>query len=455
MAEAIDTGAVEAGTGVASTVLPESPMQKADVPNESPETPTENLPDAGMSDVAIYQDVIAKHADNPRYDMSDSEAEAFSRVNEQVMTGQMEDPGLKKSEEKSQEKAKAPEAKPETPEVKPEAETPSETATLDTSDMSMAQADALQKAMTQVGAKDIKELPGKVEGLINQMKSTGGKLGGEAKALQSQVDQNNSFMQALKAKDPQALAHFKNLMGYPITDNANSSSEGNKPQNSNGTVDLGDPSTYLDEKLAPVVQQLLNQVKELQDSNKALAVKDEGRDLISQQSRATNAWIDDVAQLVADHPDDFDINVGEARALAVQYWSPEGAKTAVHPKFQSLHELIGFAADNAHPDLNTAHVMMQHKNGSYAKKLIEARKNGADEASHTESPNAAISNQQGRTKTDVPNPTVTDDMVTAMEKGDLNAIPDSILDSWTDESGNFDRTKVPQRFHEQAFGRAG
>jgi hypothetical protein len=443
--------APEAGNQVAPEVIPDSPMPKAEIqPEVVPETPT---PSPERSDVDIYRDLIGREANGESVDMTPEEVDAFMSVQEQIMSGAIKDPGLS---EKPNETPKPEEKSETTPEPKAEAEatpTGDDAPVGDVPEMSMAQADYLQKAMTQVGAKDISELPKKVEGLINQMKATGGKLGGEAKHLQSQLDQHVNFMQGLKAGDPQATAHFKKLMGKAPSQIIESQ-EGKTPQATNESLDMLDSEEYLDNQLAPVVKSLIGKVNDLVDQNKALQQKDSQRDQSNLEAKATTSWVDNVVGLIADHSEDYGLNTSEARALATFYWSPDGAKTAVHPKFQKIHELIKFAHTGNYPDLETAHVMLQHKNGGFSQKLIDATKKGAKDASHTESPNSAISSRQGRVKSDIPNPSVTEDMVTAMEKGDINAIPDEILDEWTDDQGNLLRDKVPERFHDIAFGRA-
>jgi hypothetical protein len=437
--------------GVANTVLPEAPMPKAEAPQDS--TPqAEATPAPEQTDVQIYQSLIAREAAGEKVDMTEAEVDAFMSVQEQIHTGIIKDPGLPSdtktdSPTTSEPKAEEKPTETESPEPKPETETPSETAT-EAPPLTDKVADYLQKAMTKVGAKDITELPDKVEGLINQMRTTGGKLGGERAELQKQMDQHVNWVQGMRSGDPNAIAHLEKLTGLKI--NGTTAPQEATAQG-NSDLNIGDPEEFIDNKLAPVVKNLIQEVKDLKAQNQTLLSKETQRDQLSQEATAVNAWVDDVVGLVADHSDSYGVNTSEARALAKFYWSPEGAKTAVHPKFQKIHELIDFAHKNNMPDLETAHVMLQHKNGTFTQTLIAERQKGQKEAQHIESPNAAISSKQGRVKQDVPDPHITDDSVAAMEKGDLGAIPDE----WMDEIGNLIPDKVPQRFHAQAFGRAG
>jgi hypothetical protein len=431
--------AVVTTSEVAPTVMPDSPMPKV-------EAPEVQAPVAEQTDIDLYLQAIASDAENKGYNMSEAESDAFLSVQDKIHSGEIEDPALsRKAEEPSK-----PKEEPN-PEVKAEPETPSETDSIDASEMTMAQADYLQKAMTQVGAKDLSELPGKVEGLIKQMKSSGGKLGGERDGLQVQLDQHTNFMIGLRNKDPEALAHLKQLTG--VTPNSQAvPQEAYNAQDDIPAGEMLDSEEYLDNKLAPIVKALMGKVDTLVTQNEALTANDTKRAELSQGERDRAGHIDTVVGFIGDHPDDFGLTTSEARALSEKYWSREGATTSIHPKFQKVHDLIEFANTEGMPSLESAFIILQHKNGSNAQKLIDATKQGAKQASHIESPNGAISEQQGRTKSDIPDPTISDDMVSAMEKGDLNAIPDSIIESWTDEAGNFERSKVPQRFHVQCFG---
>ena len=441
-ATAMETAPVGA---VAPEVMPDSPIPKAEIPQVETQTPEPTPVNQEQTDISIYQDVLAKHEADSSYDMSFEEAEAYTSVHERIMKGDIENPGAKAKDAETPKEASTPEPKAD---ISSEAENPLETALPEIASMSDTMAESLQKAMTKVGAKDISELPSKVDGLINQMKSTGGKLGGEKSQLQQQVDQHNTFMQAVRAKDPQAMAHLKSLTGVDIS-NLSATQEGKSPQVQATNSEFGDPDDYIDPDMARQLQAFKQEMDSLKKDNEALKAQEVGRDRDRQYQSATDSYVDDVVNLIADHPGDYGLNTSEVRALARVYWSKEGATMAVNPKFQRVHELITFSHENRHPDLETAHVMLQHKNGSYAQKLIDATKQGQKEATFKESPNSAISNKQGRTKGDVPSPHITDDSVTAMERGDLENIPDE----WMDSSGNLMPGQVPERFHMQAFGR--
>jgi len=441
--EAIETE-VPATVEVDTQGVPETPIE-TDVPEVTPESAPEV---AGPSDIEQYQDLLAKASKDTEYEMSNEELEMFDSVQEKIQNGEIPEPGLK--EDKPAEDPK--------PEIKPEiadTETPSETAdVLDA--LSMEKGDSLQDAMTKVGAKDLSELPGKIDGLLNGMRDSGGKLGNQNTKLQAEVDANTNFMQALGAKDPGAIAHFKKVTGIDISAPVPVTKEQAAP--AAATADF-DPDSFLDDKLAPVVKGLMDKIEALEANNKSLVANDESRAQTAAQTaaetaeaQAREAWTEDVVELVTDYADDFGLNPSEARALAKFYWSKEGAKTAVHPRFQKVHKLIAYAGDNDMPNLETAHLMLQKKTGVHAQKLIDAEKRGQQANQHTESPNLAISAKQGRTKSTNPTPQVTEDMIEAMKGGDLNAIPDSVLNEWTDEDYNFDKSKIPERFHKAVFG---
>jgi len=436
-----ETATLETETPAA--VLPEKPFVATETPQEDvshetaekpPEIPEEKPPEISDKDaqIQLYQDVLAKHEKDSGYQMTDDEADAFLNVQE-LIAGGMKEPVPNKSESVSN----------ETDKPDPKAEKPGEKAEVDLPGVSSNTLDSVRDAMQKVGAKDISELDGKIEGLINQMKSSGGKIGGElAKAKQREAD-HMRWLDDLSQGKPEAIQYLEKITGK-------SQDTTKAPDKVQVESDI-DSDDFLDDKLAPIV---LNLQKKMEEQTKVIeSLKKGDSDRVAQASRAkaSNGWVDDIVDLVVNNAKDFDLSASEARALGMEYWGPEGHTKAVHPKFQQVHELIQFAHEKGMPDLKTAHIVWQHENGSFAKKLIQATKEGQSSTQHKTSPNSFLSNKQGKMKTNELQPQIDDAKVAEMEKGDLDAIPDE----WVDENGTLIPSKIPERFHEKAFGKMG
>jgi len=444
----------ETGSVADTVVMPESPMATPEIlentpetPEVAPEVPTEQPTPEGPTEIELYQGALSKHAEDPRYQMSDEEADAFLVVQEQIAHGKIEDPGLPKQEEKPPEDPTTdnPEKSAENPNTENTTEANNEALQDVGFDLSNDNAGTLQKAMTLVGAKDITELDGKIEGLINTMKSSGGKMGGELKTLQDKATNHQLWLDDLAAGKPEALAYLETITGSqaPGTSKATVPTV---PQ----TDDL-DPSKFLDDELAPIVIALKKDMADLKADNVKLRAGDLAKTEATNRETAATGWVDDIVDLVVSNPKNFGLSPAEARGLAKQYWSPEGAQQAVNPKFQQMHELIAYAHKKGMPDLKSAYVVWSHENGTYARQLIDATKEGQKTNSHTTSPNNFLSDKQGKAGASIPSPQIDDAMVSKMAAGDLNAIPDN----WMDEDGNLLPDQVPERFHEQAFGKLG
>lgn len=442
-----------------------------DISQDTAQTPETNVPTnvpaspEGADNVAIYQDVVAKFNQDPSYEMSDAEAEAFLDVQDKVNNKAIPEPEPKtldkkepeKEPEVDPEKDKEPEPKskesdkPDS-EEKDDSEPMDEKVTLDDSTV-----DSTIQAMKKVGAKDITELPEKIDLLIKNRDSSGGKLGSENTALKSKIadmeskqENHIAWLAALKKGDPKAIEYLTNEVGFKIDSLSNSTPKMDSSSESNEEAD-----EYLDDKLAAYAT---SKIKNLEENNKKLAEqvdqllnKDKDRENEHMSNKAVNAWVDDIVGLVTDpkFKDDFGLDAREARGLAEYYWSEKQKENPINPKFQKVHELISFAHENRMPTLEAAHIYRQHTTGQFAQKLVAATKNGQKQ--FTPSANSEMSEKQSRKGNDVPDPTVTEDSISRMEQGNFDEIPDD----WMDETGNLIPEKVPQRFHAKAFGRLG
>ena len=167
--------------------------------------------------------------------------------------------------------------------------------------------------------------------------------------------------------------------------------------------------------------------------------------------RARASYADDIVDLITkDTAKVYNLTAAEARKLATDYWNPENKGKAIHPRFQKIHELVTFAYKKGYPNIADADILFQHKNGDFAKKLIAATKDGEKTSQHIVAPNGAISSKQGKNKQSIPQPTIDNDSVEHMKKGQgFKDIPDE----WMDASGMLIPSKVPKRHHVAAFGR--
>jgi len=399
----------------ANTEIPDNNPENTGIPEVQPEQPE------GPSELDVYQDILAKADAEPDYQMTEGELEVFDAVQEKIVNGQMEVPESKKLEEKPKvEEAVAEESKD------------------GDLNLSTENASVLQDTMTQVGAKDVSELAGKVKGLIDNMKSSGGKLGTELKDLQTKADNHQLWLNDLAAGKPEAIAYLDQIRGKASS----------TPAANTGKEEY-DVSDFVDEELGKMFLDLQKTVKEQANTISTLSNGETQRVETNQRQEAVTGWVDDIVELVtADTAGAFGLTPVEARALAKDYLGPDGHTKAVHPKFQKMHELIQYAHKKGLNTLQDAHVLNQHENGSYAQQIVNATKNGQKSTQHIESPNSAISNNQSKVKSNVPDPHITDEAVKKMEGGDFENIPDS----WTDENGTFVKANIPERFHKKCFG---
>jgi hypothetical protein len=284
--------------------------------------------------------------------------------------------------------------------------------------------------MSLVGAKDITELDGKIEGLISKMKSSGGQLGTQLKDAQQREENHIKWIEDLQAGKPEARAYLEQIMGKGAPSQA---SDNNTQPNSDF-----DPEKYVDEDLATEVFSMKETIRKQNETITKLTDGEANKTAQFQKEEAVSGWIDDTVELVSGNMEEFGLNAKEVRALAKEYWGPDGHQKAIHPKFQKVHDLFVYAQKEGINDLNKA------------QKLINATKDGQKTTNYKESVNSSISNKQSRTKSNEPDPHLDEAAVQKMASGgDLANIPDS----WSDADGNFIPEKVPKRFHVQAFGK--
>lgn len=417
----------------------------------TPETPVvdnnDSVPQSGDTapdNVSVYQDVVAKYNEDNTYEMSDAESDAFLDVQEQINNG-MDEPPLKED--------KAPEEKA------PEAKDPIETPAIETNEDLTGDSvtDNMMDAMKKVGAKDVTELPAKIQGLIDNRDSSGGKLGSENVALKQTVTEYQTketnqikWLEDLKAGKPGAIDYLHNIVGY------NPTSKSITPSTEN--ADIGNTDDFIDVELAGVVNsQNISSNKKIADLEKlvdSLVNHDKIRTNEAHEATARNAWSDDIVELVT-QPENakyYGVSAKEARGLATNYYR-KGNTDPIHPKFQKIHELIVFANTPGRPmpDLKTAHLIQQHESGQYAKALIAAQEEGQKQTTFKPTPNAALSDKQSRVGANIPDPTISEDTITKIEQGNFDLIPDN----WMSEDGTLIPSKIPERFHTRVFGKAG
>jgi len=434
---------------------PETPPEgtpEGTPPEGSNDTPPEpsGQPPEGDAQIQMYQDVLRKSKEDSSYQMTDEEAEAFLNVQDQIAEGTLEDPGP--ATEKPAEKP------PETPPEEGDTTPPSSDQDTDTpliDGMTEETSRVLMSAMDRVGAKDLSELDGKIEGLIKTMKSSGGKLGSEVKAMKEREQSHISWIQELKAGTPEAMAYLEKITGRKFTPQpAKEGDSSSIPSGASEPPEDGDlpDEEFLDDKLAAEVRSLKKMVKTQAETIEKLSKGEQQRAEANERKTAADGWVDDVVDLVVDPQTQgaFKLSAGEARALAQQYWGPDGHTKAVHPKFQPIHELIKFANERSMPDLRSAFIVWQHETGFFAKKLIQAKKEGGDAVQRPTSKNSFISKKQ-KNQPNVPQSNISEEDVSRMERGDFDAIPDE----WMDDEGNLLPDKVPERFHAAAFGKLG
>lgn len=443
-AEVSEVGVPAPETTPAETHEDTSPETPEGTPSEDTAPAQKETPPAlseHEAQLLMYQEVLAKHQKNSNYDMSDEEADAFIAIQEKIATGEIEEPGPVELEE---EKTSTETDETKTPPPSGKEETSKEDLGLD--GISTRNEENIREAMRKVGAKDISELSGKIDGLLTTMKSSGGKLGSELAEAKKREANHQAWLNDLSSGKPAALEYLKKVMG---TDKVPTVEKGETLPDLDDTD--GDPNDFLDDKLAREVLSLKKLINSQQDTIQKLSKGSEKIQKEDLRRQAADGWVDDIVDLVVKNQKDFSLSPVEARALGKEYWGPDGHTKPVHPKFQQVHELIKFAHDRRMPDLQTAHIVWHHENGTYAKKLVQATKEGQQAVQHKPSTNSAMSNKQSRTKTNVPQPNIDDARVGEMERGNLDAIPDE----WMDNSGNLIPDRVPERFHRQAFGRLG
>ena len=224
----------------------------------TPEIPA-NVPEAvtGPTDVAVYQDVVAKYNEDQSYQMTDAESDVYLSVTEQINNKEIETPvpqKLKGEESAIPEKEESPEV---TPEVKDEI--PAEPNADEPSGDSVS--DSMMESMKKVGAKDVTELPGKIDSLIRNRDESGGKLGTENAGLKTKVEtleQNATnhinWIEALRRGEPEAVKFLTEKIGY------NPNGNNVAPATESGIIPDED---FLDDKLAGVVNSQKTEIAEL------------------------------------------------------------------------------------------------------------------------------------------------------------------------------------------------
>ncbi|MCP3683430.1 MAG: hypothetical protein GY861_12150 [bacterium] len=413
---------------------------------DSPEVPENPVPETpqGTDDISVYQDIVAKFTEDPSFEMSDEESDIFLSVKEQVNSGAIKEPDVKGKEEVPEVKE---EPKAEEPTEEP-SEEPVENKEIPLSD---SVNDSMIEAMNLVGAKEITSLPEKIELLIKNRDSSGGKLGSENSALKAQVadmqkaaDNHISWLNALKAGDQNAIDYLHNSVGYQSNPSV-------APKESDTSFEGSDE--YLDDKLASEFKgaksELTATIAKLESKLAALESKDAERADEALTQTATNKWVDDVVNLISDSENQkfFGISTKEARGLAEFYFSKKQENSAINPKFQKMHELIKFGYENQMPSLDSANIVFREKNGYYAKRVIEATKSGQKQ--FKPSVNTELSENQSRKGNNVPQSGLNDEDVDKMMSGDNF---EDIPDEWMDVDGNILKDKIPQRFHKRIFG---
>lgn len=285
--------------------------------------------------------------------------------------------------------------------------------------MSESDAKTLKDAMSLVGAKDIGQLPEKINDLLKTVRGEGGKLGRQVQELDRTLRSQMTLISDVLDGKPDAMATAAKLLGrdpsVPAKPQVPASGRAAQPSGASAaaaSTGLLDQMFLSDQQVADsmdpeLVGRLNTQMKGMaQMFQEQLAQVRQQIEPVQQQladatSRAVRERADlqvsaELANMATKYPDRYGVQSGDVSALLQEYRRGGPAD----PRIQPLLDLARYMLDNNLPNLETAHKVMYFDSASdHTQAVLKAKKETAQKILDRTPPKGAAGSAQGGQKT--------------------------------------------------------
>lgn len=306
---------------------------------------------------------------------------------------------------------------------------------LEPKDYSEEQAITIKKAMQEVGAKDVNELPNKIMELKRAMTSSGSKLGNSNKELESKLESmNNSvesqqmFIKDFIAGKQTAIDYAKENLGYKgLEAESKSTSKDDSYKDEYLDPVMGEKLEHLTKTVESMNQTKLEEIAKIKgDSDKKIAFE-----------KSKNHYINQGASLAEQFQDYYKPKTGSVRELLNDYYN-QNEGDPVDPRIQPILDTFKFASENDISNLNLAHGAKYYQ--KEAGKIIEAEKRGKQSLlKHKPNPSLSGKRTGGGDKV---YKTISDHDIKLISEGKKD-----FPQEWFNNDGSFgiNQAKVPRR----------
>lgn len=311
-----------------------------------------------------------------------------------------------------------------------------------------AEAKTLKDAMRLVGARDVNQLPEKINELLTQVRTSGGNLGRENKRLNDTLDGQNTLIADLLDGKPEAINVARKIAGRGGNPDLKPGVESNS-KNASANADAGtgtfdqflmsdddiassvDPdfAKQMNGRMKGVVQMFEKSLKDLKQGIEPLQQELQATTQKASRERANQQVMGDLSELASRFGDVYGVQTGNIGAMLAEF-SQTGV---VDPRIQPLIETAQYMVDHGLPSIEIAHkVRFFDKVSDHTDAVLNAKKETRAKILNRNAPVSAAGSATGGTKS------YSDAELQKMAGGKIR-----VPDEWLSPNGQFDLAKIP------------
>lgn len=299
---------------------------------------------------------------------------------------------------------------------------------------------ALAEALKEVGAKDAKELADKIKGLKKQLTGkdaqTATRLVKDVETLSTKIKNETALYAAVKAGDPQAIAHFEKAYGIKVARGEQAQA---KPTDTTGLIPR---DAFIDPESADLVNTVVGTLRdELKSVKDQLAERSRKETEASAKTEATRAAVDEMVTVSGLKGMEEIAGIPNLRKAVEEWYAGKD-----DPRFEVFQDVMNLANERTQKglptDLEAAWAILYARGADL--KIAKAKQEGRAEA-YNQKPSKTLSGIQGKGNQEYQHHT--DAQLKEMSE-DLRKAPEDWFDKETDLPL---KSKIPKRAHKYFF----
>lgn len=298
---------------------------------------------------------------------------------------------------------------------------------------------ALAEALKKVGAKDAKDLVEKIDGLKKQLTGkdaqTAARLTKDVETLSTKIKNETALYEAVKAGNPQAIAHFEKAYGIKVAHGEQAQA---KPTDTTGLIPR---DAFIDPESADLVNSVVGGLRdELKAVKDQLAERSRKETEVSAKSEATRAAVDEMVMVSGLKGMEEIAGIPNLRKAVEEWYAGKD-----DPRFEVFQDVMNLANERTEKglptDLEAAWALLYARGADL--KIAKAKQEGRAEA-YNQKPSKTLSGIQGKGNNEYKQ--FTDAQLKEMSE-DLRKAPED----WFDADDRPLKSKIPTRAHKYFF----